>query len=105
MIELTNEDDEEKMDIPMTAEDLVEFVNFKWYPKIKNYEREELLVPINHLLRKKLRQARVNGGAPPPEPVTRSKSVSPLRQDPFKQLPNYWSNYQQMLKVYHRRDR
>ena len=51
--ELASEEDE--MDIPMTDEDLIEFVNFKWYPKIKNYERGELLVPINHLLRKKLR--------------------------------------------------
>lgn len=37
----SEEDDEESMETPMTEEDLIEFVNFKWYPKIKNYTRRE----------------------------------------------------------------
>lgn len=55
VMELASEEDEETLDTPMTEEDLVEFINFKWFPKIKNYQRREILVPINHLLRKKLR--------------------------------------------------
>lgn len=37
--------------------------------------------------------------------MERSKSLSPLRHDPFGHLPDYWQSYQQMLKTYHKKDK
>ena len=28
-----------------------------------------------------------------------------MRHDPFGNLPDYWKSYQQMLKVYHKKDK
>ena len=94
VLESAYEDDDDEEIISNNKEDLIDFFNFKWYPKLKNYIKRERLDPINHLLRKKIRQERqLKAGALMPTSNIRPKSVSPVRHEPFSKLPDYWQSY------------
>lgn len=64
VIEVESEEEEATVaDItPLSEEDLIDFVNFTWAPKIKDFTKRERLQPINHLLKQKLRDERLHGG-------------------------------------------
>ena len=53
VIEVESEEEEATVaDItPLSEEDLIDFVNFTWAPKIKDFTKRERLQPINHLLK------------------------------------------------------
>lgn len=91
--------EEEKSTSELTASVQPE-LNLEYFKKnrrIRDFSKREKIDPVNHLLRRKMREIRhpelVKPDAKQTDKNERAKTVSPNRQDAFEHLPNYWQLY------------